>query len=181
MTLPDHGSFIGFALPLYVLYKSNRPDLCMFKTYLQEDWPLGLLGEFAKTWTIKLTLLLFKRLIKPWHWLGKMARILLGRWSLTTSILGFPYLVELNAWCTQVLWMCESWGQLVSMTVGIFFYFTVLSKISFLSKNNLLFYERHFWQTLMAQMFGSYLVSRLGRAWQSGPDNKEQTNKPLPF
>ena len=79
MTLPDHGSFIGFPLPLYVLYKANRPDLCMFKTYLQEKWPLGLLGEFAKTWTIKLTLLLLKRLIKPWHWLGKMPCVLLGR------------------------------------------------------------------------------------------------------
>ena len=35
MTLSDHGSFIG--LPLYVLNKPNRPDLDMFKTYLQED------------------------------------------------------------------------------------------------------------------------------------------------
>ena len=33
----------------------------------------------------------------------------------------------------------------------------------------------------MAHMFGLYLVSRLVRAWQSGPDYTEQTNKPLPF
>ena len=38
MTLSDHGSFTGFPLPLYVLYKPNRPDLDMFKTYVQEDW-----------------------------------------------------------------------------------------------------------------------------------------------
>ena len=38
MTLSDHGSFIGFSLPLYVLYEPNRPGLNMFKTYLQEDW-----------------------------------------------------------------------------------------------------------------------------------------------
>ena len=36
MTLSDHGSFIGFPLPL--LYEPNRPDLDMFKTYLKEDW-----------------------------------------------------------------------------------------------------------------------------------------------
>ena len=38
MILSDHGSFIGFPLPLYVLYKPNRANLDMFKTYVQEDW-----------------------------------------------------------------------------------------------------------------------------------------------
>ena len=38
MTLSDYGSFIGFPSPMYVLYKPNRLDLDMFKTYLQEDW-----------------------------------------------------------------------------------------------------------------------------------------------
>ena len=38
MTLSDHGTFIGFPLPLYVLYKPNRPDLDTFKTSIQEDW-----------------------------------------------------------------------------------------------------------------------------------------------
>ena len=37
MTLSDHGSFIGFPLPLHVLYEPNRPDLDN-KTYLKEDW-----------------------------------------------------------------------------------------------------------------------------------------------
>ena len=114
MTLSDHGSFIAFSLPLYVLYEPNRPGLNMFKTYTRR---LGLLGEFAKTWTIKLTLLLLKRLIKPWYWLGKMACILLGRRSLimTNSILGFPYLVELILKISGILLFCLVYRLLVSI------------------------------------------------------------------
>ena len=57
MILSDHGSFIGFPLSLYVLYKPNQPDLDVFKTYLQEHW-----DYLVNLQIIKLTLLLFKRL-----------------------------------------------------------------------------------------------------------------------
>ena len=38
MTLSDHGPLVGFPLALYVLYDPNRPDLDVFKAYIQGDW-----------------------------------------------------------------------------------------------------------------------------------------------
>ena len=81
----------------------------------------------------------------------------------------------------DALKFCECVNLEVSMTAGMFFYFTVLSKCPFYQKTICFALKRHFWRTLMAHMFGLYLVSRLVRAWQSGPDYTEQTNKPLPF